>query len=501
MLTLHSTVLEAPYQTLQRVDQWRLSGAPSSSKYQFFSPFSETFQRTNYRQPTSDHSHNFQISNNPIRSITLKSLTVLSIYNKTIYIHPPMKIRLKKSRPEWTEPPLSEDRGVGGFSLDEEPSAKVKKEALWNKNETKPINKKIKLSYDSRLETNNLRVKQSDERTAVRERPKKSLTPVLKANNSKKIKKSPKKKRNPVFEFQKKEPDTVIDSNQENEDYCSCCGGIGIFLCCEGCPKSFHFSCCDPPLDSSNLPEGEWFCRNCLAKRIRPKKYAVGIFSKLLNQAELRNPLCFTLPKKLREAFENVATGPFGEYVDTSAKKKGKAEDLGEAAVEFCYYCRESNLSKPLIGCDFCPQSFHLDCLNPPLVAPKSERKTKWRCPLHSSDLTPSVRRLFKNRPIVETSLSRGFKNDGNIQVESSISAPMSDEMVKNATSKCITYKVPEKTIVLDFLETQRKQREERLCVDALEKLQTDSWDADYLYIKKLVEKKGREALLRFLME
>jgi hypothetical protein len=56
---------------------------------------------------------------------------------------------------------------------------------------------------------------------------------------------------------------------QPNNDYCSACKGIGRFLCCDGCPRSFHFMCLEPPLEVDQLPEeDEWFCKQCVAKRI-----------------------------------------------------------------------------------------------------------------------------------------------------------------------------------------------------------------------------------------
>lgn len=52
------------------------------------------------------------------------------------------------------------------------------------------------------------------------------------------------------------------DPTRYNEEICGACGGPGRFLCCEGCPKSFHFSCLDPPIDENDLPEDSWyFCQ------------------------------------------------------------------------------------------------------------------------------------------------------------------------------------------------------------------------------------------------
>jgi PHD-finger len=48
------------------------------------------------------------------------------------------------------------------------------------------------------------------------------------------------------------------DPTRYNEENCGACGGPGRFLCCEGCPKSFHFTCLDPPIDENDLPEDSW---------------------------------------------------------------------------------------------------------------------------------------------------------------------------------------------------------------------------------------------------
>ena len=49
------------------------------------------------------------------------------------------------------------------------------------------------------------------------------------------------------------------DPTRYNEEVCGACGGPGRFLCCEGCPKSFHFTCLDPPVDENDLPEDSWY--------------------------------------------------------------------------------------------------------------------------------------------------------------------------------------------------------------------------------------------------
>jgi hypothetical protein len=47
-------------------------------------------------------------------------------------------------------------------------------------------------------------------------------------------------------------------------------GGAGGLLCCDGCPKAFHFSCCQPkPLSVLNLVGRKWYCARCTASRRR----------------------------------------------------------------------------------------------------------------------------------------------------------------------------------------------------------------------------------------
>ena len=51
------------------------------------------------------------------------------------------------------------------------------------------------------------------------------------------------------------------ERESEHEDYCFCCHAGGLLLCCDGCPKSFHLDCCNPPL--LETPAGTWFCAEC----------------------------------------------------------------------------------------------------------------------------------------------------------------------------------------------------------------------------------------------
>ena len=54
---------------------------------------------------------------------------------------------------------------------------------------------------------------------------------------------------------------------EANNDNCETCGGAGELLCCDNCPCSFHFLCCEPPEDPELVTAGEWLCNLCRSKR------------------------------------------------------------------------------------------------------------------------------------------------------------------------------------------------------------------------------------------
>jgi len=60
-------------------------------------------------------------------------------------------------------------------------------------------------------------------------------------------------------------------SVDENDDWCASCLQPGDLLCCDTCPKSFHYLCAEPPLDAT--PEGDWRCTEC---RTRVRARSLG---------------------------------------------------------------------------------------------------------------------------------------------------------------------------------------------------------------------------------
>lgn len=107
----------------------------------------------------------------------------------------------------------------------------------------------------------------------------------------------------------------------ENSDSCSTCGGNGELLCCDGCPRSFHFSCFDPPMDKSHPPEGEWYCVSCQIRYVPKARPTRGMFAVLKHDLRKRNPDSFELPPAIRDYYEGVKTGDGGEYEEVTIVK------------------------------------------------------------------------------------------------------------------------------------------------------------------------------------
>lgn len=226
-------------------------------------------------------------------------------------------------------------------------------------------------------------------------------------------------------------PELSDDNN--NDDYCSTCGGTGVFICCDSCPKSFHLLCCNPPLQE--IPEENWNCTECLAKHdLIPRKpfKNYGMFSGLLSSIHGRNPTDFRLPKKLRDGtFMDVSTRDGYQYSDGSIKPElpvlksaqlngyNKNEELEVDALydshgrpRFCHKCKMSGLQRrTMVSCDFCPLWWHLDCL-PGVVCLAKTLGQKWRCPNHIESMIPShwlERRSFKDALVLDASLQNNF--------------------------------------------------------------------------------------------
>ncbi|CAI8057945.1 PHD finger protein 12, partial [Geodia barretti] len=165
----------------------------------------------------------------------------------------------------------------------------------------------------------------------------------------------------------------------ENNPFCNACGDGGSLLCCDNCPASFHFYCCDPPVDPKDLPSGEWLCRSCSS--VPPPHSTPPLFRPLLEQATSANPLIFRIPEELKstELLPGLSKRKFPAPRGAKADEKYPSQKL-------CFACNKRVVSAQVTQCDFCPLHFHLSCVDPPLTTPPA---TAWMCPLHPHHSIP----------------------------------------------------------------------------------------------------------------
>lgn len=269
--------------------------------------------------------------------------------------------------------------------------------------------------------------------TPKRTKHKADVTPG--SRGSKRLKINPPKKPSVLLVPANSEPPAEDADVSDNDDYCATCGGTGIFICCDSCPKSFHLLCCDPPI--REIPEENWNCNDCRAAQgmdVKRLWNELGLFGPLLNSIHGRNPLEFRLPKRLRDAtFIDVSTGDGHQYTDALLKPElsyskinggqlvgyNKNEDLDidglydkDGQPYLCHRCGKSGLQRrTLVPCDYCPLKWHLDCLSEPVTLAKT-LGLKWRCPNHVESLLPPnwlEHRNFKDATVIDAALHRHF--------------------------------------------------------------------------------------------
>lgn len=394
------------------------------------------------------------------------------------------------------EPRISEPiNGVTGAPLNELPNDKVKKEALWNIRVNREIPEDIEKLYKQGLKKDNLKQGEiSSIRShvipkdihavsrsamgAVKRRNKSENTKVDKQNGGRpdgaviltkyKRIKAIKDRECKLFGQNSTANNVHLPKIQgpeneiENDDFCSSCLQTGVFLCCDTCPKSFHFACLNPPVDPDNLPSGDWSCYECRFKQRNPNKTTTGknekhfmainsningisMFGKLLFQLRSINSKQFVLNQQLKYTFSNVHTGLHGEYQDNNMKEQLTDRQLfsvshGQSITKFdsynpdahfssvdyqellkCYKCDTSKMGtwdhpdteRLIMKCDYCQTPWHLDCL----PIPRASRKnlgSKWMCPLHT--IPPrQKRKLVRHQSYPVMPL--GAPNDGDIEI------------------------------------------------------------------------------------
>ena len=159
----------------------------------------------------------------------------------------------------------------------------------------------------------------------------------------------------------------------------------------------------------------------------------------------------------------------YDELPDYTRLKDAKGNTI------LCYSCGKSSQgTRPILPCEYCGENWHLDCLDPPMAnpparTPDGKKLHDWMCPLHAdhelrkvdtSLLNPRnlARRVHIRKPrnakLVETSLRRGFRNNGVIDVIDDDSDDTDSEFYEEETpDESIVYRLPASGIKLDFID------------------------------------------------
>lgn len=289
------------------------------------------------------------------------------------------------------------------------------------------------------------------------------------------------------------------DSHHGEE--CRACGDVGTLLCCdgEGCLNAFHGDCLEPPVNPDDPSIDLWFCPEC-EKRQKPLEAQADnqLLGALITHVTTAAPRAYALPADVRNYFENVKTGDDGEYVEvppapTNKKGAPKADHHGALKVpnfkelkdakgntRFCYKCNGTTEgTRDIIPCDFCPNEWHLDCLDPPLATaprrfdPNGKSPQNWRCPLHvdhdmknvahAQHAVPGqmgrVPRLRYPKKHISTTpkefVAQQSTNNGLIDV---VLEPEEQPLeYKTINMNGSVFKIPERQIKLDFIAKARR--------------------------------------------
>lgn len=301
-----------------------------------------------------------------------------------------------------------------------------------------------------------------------------------------------------------------IEGSQENNEYCRYCGGSGQVLCCDGCPNSFHFDCLSPPIDPEDPPSGRWFCPECCRTQRTtssglplPDDNEKTAMSTLISGSAELNERGFSLPGDVRNYFVGVKTGSKGEYVptvgsigdntgsrtvtwdsvttnddrvllpdrNTITRPESFATRITDSRGKFifCVRCsRGPSGPRSILSCDYCPCSWHEDCLPYPYnhnSTAKRKPLQKWMCPNHIEHDLGSIQQQGPSAYLKGTGVGRFRrpKHPRYIDVEV---LPRSDDDENNGSGAGIhgenangtVYRVREDGLILDFVERVKKE-------------------------------------------
>lgn len=187
----------------------------------------------------------------------------------------------------------------------------------------------------------------------------------------------------------------------------------------------------------------------------------------------------FALPSRIRDFFAGVRTNDEGKYEEVASlprlnpraargSRTGRYDDPfllrtvdAKGNLIFCVKCgRTTNGCRPIIQCDYCPCAFHMDCVDPPLAVPPTQRPGSdrlhhtWMCPnhvIHDMKYTATDEEGYETIKRI-----RRPKNPHYIDIEI-LPEDDEDENLEDYETEGVTYRVSEKGVKLDFIERVKR--------------------------------------------
>ncbi|WFD01140.1 hypothetical protein MYAM1_003901 [Malassezia yamatoensis] len=167
----------------------------------------------------------------------------------------------------------------------------------------------------------------------------------------------------------------------------------------------------------------------------------------------------------------------------TQAEELVALESLADLALKENRALRAPSNGRRMLSCDFCNLHWHLDCLDPPMQTMPSTTR-RWKCPAHSAHAEPRIRipraanqtktvqvELLTDSATPNPSPPRPYgevevipdRNDRYFHPDSgkgrSTEPPYEDLTISRTDGTRLHYRIPEKTIRLEFWQRARNDR------------------------------------------
>jgi hypothetical protein len=141
-------------------------------------------------------------------------------------------------------------------------------------------------------------------------------------------------------------------------------------------------------------PSGEIKFRatnNTIKSNLKRKRIDSGASSSSPSTINLNNIHSVKIPTTQIEALRRLLIscrpeefrGPSLPFDDPTYNRENFFQKNSLSWQKYCFICRKSSTNHiPSIHCDYCPLTYHLDCLTPPMTSLPSTTD-KWMCPNH----------------------------------------------------------------------------------------------------------------------